>query len=73
MLIMGNNGPLVGNMVELGQQMAGQASGLNRQDFYSNSLGYKFYNTYNDSGVQLMRFLGVGGNFTNSVNQFLNR
>jgi hypothetical protein len=73
MLIMGNNGPLVGNMVEVGQQMAGLASGLNRQDFYSNSLGYGFYNTYNDTGVQLMRFLGVGTNFSSSINSYLNR
>jgi hypothetical protein len=73
MLIMGSNGPLVGNMVEVGQQMAGLASGLNRQDFYSNSLGYGFYNTYNDTGVQLMRFLGVGTNFSSSINSYLNR
>ena len=73
MLIMGNNGPLVGNMVEVGQQMAGLASGLNRQDFYSNSLGYGFYNTYNDSGVQLMRLFGVGTNFSSSINSYLNR
>ena len=73
MLIMGNNGPLVGNMVEVGQKMAGLASGLNRQDFYSNSLGYGFYNTYNDLGVKFMRFLGVGTNFSSSINSYLNR
>ena len=73
MLIMGNNGPLVGNMVEVGQQIAGLASGLNRQDFYSNSLGYGFYNTYNNTGVRLMRFFGIGTNFSNSINSYLNR
>lgn len=73
MLIMGNNGPLIGGAVELGQQAAGLASGLNDQDFYSNSLGYDFYDTYNDIGVQIMRFLGVGTNFGSSIDSYLNR
>lgn len=72
MLIMGNNGPIIGTSVEIGQQIAGLPSGMNKQDFYSNSLGYKFYKTYNDTGAQLLRFLGVG-NFTNSIKGFLTR
>ena len=73
MLIMGNNGPIVGYSVEAIQKYNGLKSGMNSQDFYSNSLGYEFYNTYNDTGVQLMRFLGVGTNFSSSVNSYLNR
>lgn len=43
MLIIGKNPPVVGNLVEIGQWITGQASGMNPQDFYSNSVGYQFY------------------------------
>ncbi|MCQ9639361.1 hypothetical protein MP478_08135 [Chryseobacterium sp. WG14] len=72
MLIMGNNGPIIGTSVEIGQQIAGLPSGMNRQDFYSNSLGYKFYRTYNDTGAQILSFFGVG-NFTSLIKGFLTR
>lgn len=77
MLIMGSNGPIIGNSVELGQQMAGLPSGMNRQDFYSNSLGYGFYKMYNDSAVQIYRFfsniLGVNSSFATTVKNYLSR
>lgn len=74
---MGNNGPIIGNSVELGQQVAGLPSGMNRQDFYSNSLGYGFYKMYNDSAVQMYRFFsnifGVNSSFATTVKNYLSR
>lgn len=75
MLIVGNNGPLIGNFVEIGQYIAGLPSGMNRQDFYSNSLGYGFYRVYNDSAVQLYRFFsnvfGINDSFAITVKNYL--
>jgi hypothetical protein len=56
MLIMGNNGPLIGNLVEVGQSLKGLKSGMNAQDFYSNKLGYRFYRGYyNNRGARFLR------------------
>lgn len=72
MLIVGNYGAAIGTSIEFGQKFAGLPSGLNRQDFYSNSLGYGFYNVYNDTGARLLRFFGVG-NFTTTLKGYLTR
>jgi RHS repeat-associated protein len=46
MLIVGNSGEFGGNSVELIQFGAGQKSAANYQDYYSNHLGYQFYEKY---------------------------
>lgn len=43
MLVVGNYPSIVGNLVEVGQWVNGQVSGMDRQDFYSNRVGYEFY------------------------------
>jgi RHS repeat-associated protein len=42
MLIVGPQGGLVGGTIEVGQWIAGQESGMDPQDFYSNGLGLTF-------------------------------
>jgi len=46
MLIVGSKPPLVGTMIEFGQIFTDKDSALSRQDFYSNSVGYHFYEQY---------------------------
>ena len=46
MLIIGERGQFTGNTLEMVQWAAGQASGGNYQDYYSNFLGYQFYQAY---------------------------
>lgn len=43
MLVVGKYASTIGNLVEAGQWAAGQASGMDRQDFYSNRVGYEYY------------------------------
>lgn len=49
MLIIGKQGEIVGNSVELGQSSVGMSSGANYQDYYSNYLGYQFYKVYGNN------------------------
>jgi len=42
-----HNAPAVGNFVEFYQWIMGDAIGMNRQDFYSNVVGYQFYSQLN--------------------------
>ncbi len=72
MLIVGEMGFVAGSLIEMGQSAAGLPSGMNRQDFYSNSLGYAFYKLYNDTGVQIMRFFGFGS-FLSTLDGFLKK
>lgn len=66
MLIIGEKGQFVGNSLELAQWAAGQASGGNYQDYYSNFLGYQFYQAY---GAKLSN---SPNNFADYVYEFLN-
>ncbi len=43
---MGEKGNFKGNTIELIQAITGQPSGGNYQDYYSNHLGYQFYEKY---------------------------
>lgn len=43
MLVIGKYPSSAGNLLEIGQWAAGQASGMDRQDFYSNRVGYEYY------------------------------
>lgn len=47
MLVVGKYPAAIGNILEAYQWLDGQASGMDRQDFYSNSVGYQFYMQYN--------------------------
>jgi hypothetical protein len=63
MLIMGANGPAVGNTVEVGQWLTpGNRSGMDPQDFYSNDLQYRFYehlsqNNLNPNSLMFVKYL----------------
>lgn len=46
MLVIGYYGAVVGNSVEMLQWVALNESGMDHQDYYSNQLGYDFYNQY---------------------------
>lgn len=73
MLIVGRYGMLVGTGGEIAQQIVGLPSGMNAQDFYSNNLGYRFYNIYDSSGPFLLRLLTGQENFTTYLESFLLR
>jgi len=47
MLVVGKMPPAVGNFVEFYQWVMGESSGMDRQDFYSNTVGYQFYRQFN--------------------------
>lgn len=47
MLIVGKYPAVIGNIIETYQWLDGQASGMDRQDFYSNGVGYQFNMQYN--------------------------
>lgn len=67
MLIVGKLPTIVGNLLEVGQWLDGQPSGMNPQDFYSNNVGYQFYMQY--SGI-LNYF--YPREFTNQLQNFFN-
>ena len=46
MLVVAYHGPLFGNSVEIMQGLGGLASAYDHQDYFSNQLGYDFYNQY---------------------------
>lgn len=46
MLVVGRMGRAAGESIELYQAVTMQESALNHQDYYSNELGYSFYNRY---------------------------
>jgi hypothetical protein len=74
-LIIGSKGPLIGNGVEEFQYLKGYPSGRDPQDYFSNSLGYKFYNMHTvksiTTGPAVHEYYNFGGNFVNSVGNFL--
>ena len=74
MLIVGKYGRAVGTPLEFVQWGNGQASGMDPQDFYSNNLGYNFYNNVNGRGVTgwiINNVISSPTDFSNRVNLFL--
>ena len=47
MLIVGKYPVVVGNVIEFTQWLTGDNSGMKAQDFYSNGVGYQFFQQYN--------------------------
>ena len=43
-LVVGKAGPIFGNLAEVGQLVIDSSSAFQRQDFYSNKIGYRFFN-----------------------------
>jgi len=48
-MVVGKLGSVVGNSLEVLQWAAGMPSGGNHQDYYSNALGYKFWDIYGNA------------------------
>lgn len=48
-MVVGKLGPIVGNYLEILQWYAGMPSAGDHQDFYSNALGYEFWDIYGDA------------------------
>jgi RHS repeat-associated protein len=65
MLVVGKQPVAVGNLLEVFQWGTGQASGMDRQDFYSNGVGYQFYMQY--SGLQNLFYPNT---FTDQMRNF---
>jgi len=65
MLVVGKQPVAGGNLLEVFQWGRGQASGMDRQDFYSNGVGYQFYMQY--SGLQNLFYPNT---FTNQMRNF---
>jgi hypothetical protein len=65
MLVVGKSPAAVGNLLEVGQWIRGQASGMDRQDFYSNGVGYQFYRQYSP-----LQNVFLPKTFTNQINNF---
>lgn len=65
MLVVAYYGPAAGNSVEVFQSEDGQASAFDHQDYYSNQLGYDFYNNYGSSVAS------EPGKFTELLEHFL--
>ncbi|HMP32079.1 MAG TPA: hypothetical protein PKD85_20910, partial [Saprospiraceae bacterium] len=76
-LIIGQAGEIIGNSVEVIQQIQGyKDSAHNPQDYFSNDLGYKFYNMhskiiYSSQGFQQGIKFDFGDNFVISIGNFL--
>jgi len=49
LLVVGRHGPAFGNSVEFAQWLAKNESGFDDQDFYSNELGYSFFEHYGEA------------------------
>ena len=74
MLIVGKYGNLIGNTIEGFQWSNGQASGMDPQDFYSNRLGYRFYNYVEGRGATgwlINNIISSPTDFINRLNLFL--
>lgn len=67
LLVIGAKGPAFGNSVEIGQYLIpGNKSGLDPQDYYSNDLGYRFYEYLSQNKIDTNHFL-----FVNYLDTFL--
>lgn len=66
MLVVGKYPVAVGNLLEVYQWTRGQASGMDRQDFYSNGVGYQFYRQYS-GGLQNLFYPST---FTDQMRKF---
>ncbi|TYZ05771.1 hypothetical protein FY528_20940 [Hymenobacter lutimineralis] len=65
MLVVAYQGPFAGNSIEIIQGMGSEQSAYDHQDYFSNSLGYRFYELY------ISQIRAQPSSFTSLVVQFL--
>jgi hypothetical protein len=73
-LIVGKMGPAFGNANELLQLKTDPSSAMDPQDFYSNRLGYRFYNYVEGKGLTgwiVNNIISSPENFVNRLNGFM--